>query len=1399
MFRDHGLHANGGANDALLRLGDNAAAMPAAGGPQYANFAAFAAPDTLAFAPNLAFKLGDAGASGRAHHETSTYTTYTLTSGRDSLTCTTPYNLILGTFGYVTPGGAETGGTFSVGDYIDGGSGNSSTLSIYQNNPNPNQLIPFDVMPIGVTILNIQEFDVNSVQALGVATEYFDTRGVDNGGLAFLNIQAVLGSNFIEASSVTNVSVIDYGGLVVPGGATEAGDVNILGGHDINVSTTGVADAPPSVVTIGSSNTGSLDPTGTITVLDTDQTAGSDIITYGGTDVNATGYAAININNPTGNVSVSELGNQSADTVSVIGGANVNVVSAGGSVSVYNASGNVSVKDTLYGAAVTVDGGNNITVNAFGAVSVLDETGTVNITGTNVTELGGTNVTVNASGAVKIGQSIVPGPNNPSGTITVVDTGTNSPVTVYCGKAVNVTAAGAIGIYKLHGSGPVNVTETNQATVSGGITVYGGQAVTVNSPGGAFGNGIWSANSTTINVGVPIKIITRQDGTQYIAHLNEDPSGAITINNSTNFGGQVGYGAGAVAVTVLGSKIVSITGGTAAGITDAQSIALVRTPGGNPTPGVSTLATVVLDGVAGTETISSDALTSLTIKDSGAANTAGVLNTVVYDRTAGSLAVSLNNDAAGTALTDSTATGLAITLGTANSALAVTAQAEKTLSITGHAVLYLTGAAGQSHLQSITITGAAGLNDGGVATGLDNYAALAKIDGSNTSGALTVALNQTETFQGGSGLDTVTLSGDALASVNGGSGGNNVLVANGAAGLYTAANTGANVAGFSILRTTNLSSGTYDLRHVFNGITNVDVAQTPAGPLTFSNAGTVQTLSIEPSLGANAVTLALPSGYNGAASLALSLGTATSAGIDTSNGNGSSLGAQLLGAQGYTSVAVASNGGTNSVTGLSLGTNFVRLGDTSITTLTVTGAENLTIGSTGSLLGSIDTTGAAASATIDLRALGITIGGATLTDGAATVLFTGNAQGLKFDTVNFASANNAANQIVELGTGGLYVTGSLANGNNSIVSSAGVLDAALGNGNNTVTGSDATNTILLGNGNNTINLGKSAKGTLASTVTVGSGKNTINIIGNGNDAVFAGTLTTDGRTAGSATISVGNGRDQITAGAGHYAIQLGTGADTVTANVGATNAGGVTIAFSADSTASDTFTLGDGTNTIGASGVLSDGNNTVTTGNGSNTLVFGNGSNIITAGGGTDVITVGNGNNTIGVGNGNDLLTLLNGNNNVTLGNGNDHITVGSGANVVTIGSGTDTLTLAVPNAGIGTFTDLVGAIANDTIQFLATNGTGVFANGSAAGAEVLLPPNATFADYVNAACIGDGSTNSIFAWFDFNNSQYLVEDNSKAGAYVAGKDTILQLGNSTLNLPHMTLDPTGHNITFHL
>jgi len=213
-----------------------------------------------------------------------------------------------------------------------------------------------------------------------------------------------------------------------------------------------------------------------------------------------------------------------------------------------------------------------------------------------------------------------------------------------------------------------------------------------------------------------------------------------------------------------------------------------------------------------------------------------------------------------------------------------------------------------------------------------------------------------------------------------------------------------------------------------------------------------------------------------------------------------------------------------------------------------------------------------------------------------------------------------------------------------------------------------------------------------------------------------------------------------------------------------------------------TYTGGSGTDTITMNNATNHDatTNSFTLGNGTNTLTAGNndGDNTVTGGTGVDTITLGNGDNNVSTSSGNDIITVGTGANTIDAGAGNDTVTIGAsaGTNSVDVGAGTDAIVFTGVQTAAGYYTSLTGMGAGDTLDFSATaNDAGGLSTG-VLGAKITLGGASSFANFLDAAAAGDGSTDSAFAWFQYNGNTYLVLDNSNDATFQDGGDQVIEL-----------------------
>ncbi|MDA8417841.1 MAG: DUF4214 domain-containing protein [Desulfobacteraceae bacterium] len=901
-----------------------------------------------------------------------TATTFTLTPGTDSATA----NQFLASETYFNVDGK--GPTLNTGDSLTGTAGRTdNTLTVTDLTPGG-----IDNIPAGVTLSNIQNVNLNSsgntAGGTGFSTVgYADVRnltGTTNGA----------GNDVFAAANGANGTVVN----VTHNGLT--GALNVIGGTNVTATMASAANA--GAVTIGQVNTGAgSNATGAVVV----NHAGSGAITsYAGTTQNITsGGGAVVVGDATGvapktsgaitvtdtaAITYGNTGNLAPAAIATAGGADVNITTnAGGPVTVGNAAlsavnptGNVTVTDTVgqtnavatataaglaagtagtaayeaayngayapVTAAVTVNGGVNDTVNTSGAITINKAAGAVVATNTDIRNSAvnvgsGTDVTVTTSGTGIVNVGSNSAATNPTGAITVTDTGGTGAgaITVLGGSSATVNANGNAvtigGAAALSTVGAVAVTQAKANTV----TIDGGSTVAVTTVGGNVTVGTTTAATGAVTVTDtfagpstdaisvlkatgPVTINTTATSGNIIvgeaATLNaagtallngaSNTAGTVTINDSvaSNTRGGVAnttYGTGTTIVRANGSTSVSVTGGTGgATITDLQSTAATGGAGAGQPIGVNTLATVTLDN-AGNSTLTSNALTAVNIANS--ANSAVTVNNAT---SAHALALNLSNNQVIPALQ----AGVTDTV-TDNKAGVVTVTTTGTV-------------ADNLNLTANTATKVV-FNNAAAVTATIAAPLMTSIDATGSTGGVTTAVGATTSFAGGTGASHVTVAADPTLAITGGSGTADEYIAN----YNYAAN--ALVTGFETL-TAKVAGA-----NVGAGFSNLHVNTAVAATFNTVNAGAQ--LSLDSLANAVATT------YNLAAdtandSVKINLGLAT----DTAT----TLAGALVTATKVENVTVNSLGAYAAATPAP---NTLTLTDTTLKSLTVTGTAPVAI------------------------------------------------------------------------------------------------------------------------------------------------------------------------------------------------------------------------------------------------------------------------------------------------------------------------------------------------------------------------------------------------------------------------------------------------------------------------
>lgn len=739
---------------------------------------------------------------------------------------------------------------------------------------------------------------------------------------------------------------------------------------------------------------------------------------------------------------------------------------------------------------------------------VLPQTSVTLTTGVDTITNSGLAITGSFNGAAATftaGDQITPGGTNNSLVLADLGTGgTTSPTgiaaltvsgiqtaTFASGEALTVnTAASPQG---WAGLTTLNVSEVSGATGSA-ITAAGTTAIKLTDT--------LSTGTDTVLGGSSVTVIASGIGTNgaiTVGSATAAPTGAVTITASDSLTGAVAAGA----ITVTGGTTVSVTesttnatvntlatsgavtvngGASTTSVSVTQSAPVAAAPlvagiadgvvaitdaNGASTTKASTIATVSLDNFAAGASITSGALTSLTLADAGGAVT-------ITDN-----------------LTAPTATTLNLAVNNLSTAAITDAKNEYTsISVT-------TGGKSASTIASITDTGLTTLTVAGT-QGLTLGATPASVTAITVSGGagLTATVGANTTFTSTStGTDVISITAPATKAIAG----------NGTAGeeiVFNASGTGVTslgtVTGFKVLGVGGLSSGTFDLSKL-TGFSGLDVVNTAGGGVTFTKvtAGTSLTIEAAP---AGPVTYQTADTAGATDTMSLTLGNATTAagfaapsvtlsdsvfngiGIVNLVSNGSTVGtantitafsdASLsaltvsgtagvsLGAFNDTATSLTINGNSTGTAAITL----VGLTDNSLATLTTTGpdavvittlvdtAATVTLANTGTStltvtnpwadnnLTSLTLNGKVAVGITDTNATGITVAGGT-DNSAVTFDATGGGAGVgKTDTITLGNGNDI---VKDLGTGGT-VNITLGTGQDQVTTGANTASVIVG-------------------------------------------------------------------------------------------------------------------------------------------------------------------------------------------------------------------------------------------------------------------------------------------------------------------------------------------------------------------
>ena len=909
-----------------------------------------------------------------------------------------------------------------------------------------------------VTVVDTATNTLSDVYVAGGANVSVTTSGgsVYVGDVNTDNSAGQTGLNDVVSAVTGAVTIVDH--AVATWSDTTGGEqqIDVIGGTTVSVTTNtasvyvgGFANdmtadntTVPLINAAGTAFLAGQEPTGNVTVTDTASATGDDgtqidvfgganvTVTASGVDVNigavvAAGDEVSNVGScsdeitaandivsaPTGAVLVTNTAaavydgiiNDHNESVKVIGGTTVDVTTNSGNVSIGSstgdagseASGNVTVTDTATSpdTEVIVYGGANVNVSSSaGLVGVGGSTGATDPTGSVTIDQSGVNT------GYQYDNFIVVGGAGQGDSVTINTTGAGWHVDAP-GPLAGIIVGGNVLDDETPVTGAVLINDTYSGWQHDNIDVSGGTTVTINDT---------VSSENFIDVGAA-PVLTNG---MTLANGADDATGNVAINDSSTFGGTTYYGSEHFDVVTDGSTSVSVTGGGGCNsITDADTA--LQTAGidaGQPV-GASHLSSVSLDGVSGVTTVVSDALTTLSIDNADCLTVDAVNNTVNS-----SLTINLASDT-NTVVEDESVSGyigsVTVTATGAASDLALDTPGATSVTFDNTAALTLDSSSDLADVTTITASGSGFLTLGD----FTDAGALTSINASGSSGGVGVGIDPGMTsFTGGSGDDVVVLDQNALGAnvtITGGGGVNDLYADYAASGEDSPLGNTLGISGFQYLGVVDQATGTYDAAGFqgmlvggyfpYEGGSYVGVS----GDITFTDVARGATLDLIDSNCAT-VTYDLQSPFELGGALSITIG-ADAGGALTGPGTTGVMTEVVAEADGITSLNIDSQGIVAPENW-----NTLAVTDSNVTTITITGDENLMLASNGAA-SVIDASGSSGSVVV--TEVGLAAAGVTVTGGSGLIVATGYAETAITSSVDVFNVGSGGG-IITLGAGG---------------------------------------------------------------------------------------------------------------------------------------------------------------------------------------------------------------------------------------------------------------------------------------------------------------------------------------------------------------------------------------------
>ena len=738
---------------------------------------------------------------------------------------------------------------------------------------------------------------------------------------------------------------------------------------------------------------------------------------------------------------------------------------------------NISTTGAFTGpSGVSITGINNYNLSA--------TTGAVWDTSSTTSYVGLKNESVSGSGVITLttqsGVNLSATNSTPGGAATTLNGGAANTVIV-TGSVASTDTVSVGATSAPTGAVSVNTTTSLTNTAGATVTVKGGSTVSVTEN---------ISNSATTNTATAGAVTVT--GTANTTSVTVNQSGFVTLTAQTNASANANNAVAAVGGVAAGAVTISdVNAGSAAVLGTITSVSLQNFA--NSTISSNALATLTLSST-GKDTTNSDVASGTLGLTEGAAPNAPT-----------ALALNLGGGRVGV-ITDNSNQYKSLNVNmTANTRIGGFVDTALTaVTVGGTGVLRNDSALGGT-VTSLTLSGAAGYR------GDISSSGITALTEANTTGGSNVTINATaQSFTGGAGNDTVTISANATKAISGGGGTDTINLGAVAGSTFTAASTGVNVTNFNTLGI-NGTTGTVDYSVFQTNNTISTISDNAASTVTVSKVLLGTNLVINTSgndTGTFTYALSDFNGFNDSVNVSFT-GAAPLSLANTVIGTGT-IGYTLTGLnlQDAGGIGIAN---VNITTDASVGG-----GAYTISTLTDPNLSSLRISGTG--------------------ALTVT----ALTDTSASLSITDNST---------SSAASAITALTDTGLANLSYSGTHAAGFSTAIANDAATAVTISNSNG---GSNTTSASLLTIGTSalnsatTINLSGAVAATLtdsaAAAVTVNGGTDhanvSITLSGNGVDKVTLGN--------GSNTVVTGTSADTITLGSGANTVTGGLGIDTIT-------------------------------------------------------------------------------------------------------------------------------------------------------------------------------------------------------------------------------------------------------------